>query len=77
MTEQLMLHVRGMTCGGCENRVEKVLARLDGVRSATADHRAGRVRLLVDPARTSVDELVEAITTAGYDVAPPSGEDPR
>ena len=77
MTEQLVLHVGGMTCGGCENRVEKVLGRLDGVRSATADHRAGRVRILVDPTRTSVGAVVEAITTAGYDVAPPTGEQDR
>ncbi len=77
MSEQLVLHVRGMTCGGCENRVEKVLGRLDGVRSATADHRAGHVRVLVDPARTPVDAVVEAITTAGYDVVPPAGEQDR
>ena len=77
MTEQLILHVRGMTCGGCERRVETVLGRLDGVRSATADHRAGQVRMLVDSAQTPVSALVEAITTAGYDVAPPTGEDDR
>lgn len=77
MTEQLVLHVEGMTCGGCENRVEIVLGRLDGVRSATADHRAGQVRVLVDPARTPVSALVEAIATAGYDVAPTTGEDDR
>ena len=77
MTEQLVLNVEGMTCGGCESRVENVLGRLDGVRSATADHRAGRVRILVDPARTPVAAVVEAITTAGYDVAPPTGDEHR
>lgn len=77
MNEQLVLHVGGMTCGGCENRVEKVLGRLDGVRSATADHRAGHVRVLVDPARTPVDAVVEAIRTAGYDVAASTAEEDR
>lgn len=77
MTEQLVLHVGGMTCGGCENRVEKVLGRLDGVRSATADHRLGQVRVLVDPARTPVDAVVEAIRTAGYDVAASTAEEDR
>ncbi|MBW3607756.1 MAG: heavy-metal-associated domain-containing protein [Actinobacteria bacterium] len=66
-----------MTCGGCERRVEKVLGRLDGVRSATADHGAGQVRIVVDPARTSVGAVVDAITTAGYDVALPTGEEDR
>ena len=77
MTEQLVVQVGGMTCGGCEHRIEKVLGRLDGVRSATADHRAGQVRILVDPDRTPVDTVVEAIRTAGYHVAASTGEEDR
>ncbi|MBW3651218.1 MAG: cation transporter [Actinobacteria bacterium] len=70
MTEELVLEVGGMTCTGCEARVGKVLDRLDGVRSATADHQAGKVRVLFDPAQTSAGSIGEAITGAGYEVAP-------
>ncbi len=70
MTEELVLQVGGMTCTGCEARVGKVLGRLDGVRSATADHQAGQVRVLFDPARASAETIGDAITGAGYEVAP-------
>jgi hypothetical protein len=40
MIEQLLLQVGGMTCTGCERRVQKVLGRLDGVRRGTADRGA-------------------------------------
>ena len=70
MTEELVLKVGGMTCTGCEARVGKVLDRLDGVRSAIADHQAGEVRVLFDPAQNSVESIGDAITGAGYEVAP-------
>lgn len=70
MTEELVLQVGGMTCTGCEARVGKVLRRLDGVRSATADHQAGQVRVLFDPARAFAETIGDAITGAGFEVAP-------
>ncbi|MBW3579760.1 MAG: cation transporter [Actinobacteria bacterium] len=70
MTEQLVLQVGGMTCTGCEARVGKVLGRLDGVRSATADHQAGEVRVLFDSAQTSAQCIGTAITRAGYQIVP-------
>ena len=68
MTEQLVLQVGGMTCTGCEARVGKVLARLDGVRASTADHTAGEVRVLFDPEQTSPTAIGAAIAGAGYEV---------
>lgn len=70
MTEQLVLQVGGMTCTGCEARLGKVLGRLDGVRSAKADHQAGEVRVLFDPAQTSAQCIGDAITRAGYQIVP-------
>ncbi len=68
MAEQLLLQVGGMTCTGCESRVQKVLGRLDGVRSTTADHRAGEVRVLFDPEQTSPEAIGDAVTAAGYEI---------
>lgn len=68
MNEQLVLRVGGMTCTGCEVRVGKVLGRLDGVRSATADHQSGEVRVLFDPAQTSAKSIGAAIAGAGYEI---------
>lgn len=68
MTEQLLLHVGGMTCTGCEARVSTVLGRLDGVRQASADHQTGEVRVLLDPDRTSAASIGDVITGAGYEI---------
>ncbi|MGC0421066.1 heavy metal translocating P-type ATPase [Embleya sp. AB8] len=56
--------VSGMTCGACVNRVEKRLARLDGV-TATVNLATGRARV-VHPASVAVLDLLAAVTEAGY-----------
>lgn len=68
MTNQLVLEVDGMTCTGCESRIEKVLGRLDGVRTTSADHAAGEVRVLFDPDQTSPEAIAAAISDAGFEV---------
>lgn len=67
--EQLELTVSGMTCTGCEQRIAKALARLEGVMRSTANHQTGRVRVVFDAARTSERAVRSAIEQAGYEVA--------
>lgn len=57
-----------MTCTGCENRLQTVLGRTEGVVRADADHRTGRVRVRLRPGRGSIDEVKERIRAAGYEV---------
>jgi Cu+-exporting ATPase len=66
--EQLELHVTGMTCTACEQRVRRALAQVEGIVRSAADHRAARVRVVFDPARTSVDAVQSRIEQAGYEV---------
>ncbi len=68
MIEQLVLQVGGMSCTGCESRIEKVLGRVDGVRSADADHRSGEVRVLFDPEQGSAQNIGAVISKAGYEI---------
>ena len=68
--EQVDLDVSGMSCGACELRIEKALTRIDGVVQSAADHRAARVRVMFDPARTSESAVRSSIERAGYSVAP-------
>lgn len=63
------LTVKGMTCGGCEQRVAQVLTQLEGVRSAKADRAAERVVVEHDPARADEQALRARIAEAGYEVA--------
>ena len=69
MTEHLTLTVTGMTCGGCENAVKRVLSMVEGVSNVTASHDANRVTLDIDPARVTRDAIKGAIERAGYRVA--------
>ncbi|MFE2851211.1 heavy metal translocating P-type ATPase [Streptomyces lavendulae] len=58
------LTVGGMTCAACVSRVEKRLARIEGV-SATVNLATGRARVLHPPGVTAAD-LVAAVERAGY-----------
>ncbi|WP_420896986.1 heavy metal translocating P-type ATPase [Kitasatospora aureofaciens] len=58
------LAVGGMTCAACVGRVEKRLARIDGV-TAGVNLATGRARVL-HPAGVTVEELVAAVERAGY-----------
>lgn len=68
VTEHLMLSVDGMTCGGCENAVKRVLGLVPGVANVTASHRDKRVTLDYDPALADRAALAQAIEKAGYQV---------
>lgn len=66
--EQLTLKVTGMTCGGCENAVKRVVSTLDGVSHVTASHRENRVTVAFDALKTDRARIARAIETAGYQV---------
>jgi copper chaperone CopZ len=66
--QQLELRVTGMSCSACGGRIEKALARVVGVLRSAADHQAGNVRVVFDPARTSEAAIRSCIEQAGYRV---------
>lgn len=64
------LKVEGMACGACENRVQRVARKVDGVSEAAASHEHSTVRITYDPARTSPAAIAKAISTqAGFATA--------
>ena len=69
MTE-LSLPVLGMTCASCVSRIERFLARADGVADAVVNLATERATVRFDPARIGRQGIVAAIEAAGYDVAP-------
>ncbi|MFI8489209.1 heavy metal translocating P-type ATPase [Streptomyces rubrogriseus] len=67
--------VGGMTCAACVRRVEKKLAKLDGV-TATVNLATGLARVS-HPADVAPGDLVTAVEQAGYQAAlpvPPEGD---
>ena len=62
------IHVTGMTCGGCENAVKRVVGKLPGVASVDASHSAERVTVDFDEAQVDLDAIKAKISTLGYQV---------
>ncbi|MEW2164909.1 heavy metal translocating P-type ATPase [Streptomyces sp. NPDC007084] len=69
------LTVGGMTCAACVRRVEKKLAKLDGV-TATVNLATGLARVS-HPADVAPHDLVTAVEQAGYQAALPTPPTPR
>jgi len=67
---ELSLPVVGMTCASCVTRIERFLARADGVADAAVNLATERATVHFDPARIDRREIVAAIEAAGYEVAP-------
>ncbi|HWK80345.1 MAG TPA: heavy metal translocating P-type ATPase, partial [Thermomicrobiales bacterium] len=63
---QVSFPVDGMTCAACVRRVEKALAKVDGVQEATVNLATERAAVTVDPALVSADSLRAAVEAAGY-----------
>ena len=62
------LPVEGMTCTGCETRIEGALLALPGVVKARAQVKLGSVEITYDPAQASVKAFEKAIEAQGYNV---------
>lgn len=60
------LRVIGMTCGHCQAKVEKALKGVTGVYSAIIDLPDGEAEVDFDDDSVTTDQLVAAITRAGY-----------
>ncbi len=68
MTESISLTVTGMKCGGCEANVTNKLKEIDGVLSVNASSKNKEVDVEFDAEKTSLDEITDAITDAGFTV---------
>lgn len=61
------LRVEGMACGACENRVQRVAVKVDGVSEAAANHTHSAARITYDPAKTNPVAIAKAISEqAGF-----------
>jgi P-type Cu+ transporter len=70
-TETIQLPVLGMTCASCQHHVETALGAAAGVESARVDLMGNRASVVFDPGRTTPENLIEVIRSAGYDAVLP------
>jgi Cu+-exporting ATPase len=64
------LAISGMTCASCAVRVEKRLNKLEGV-AATVNFASEQATVSFDPGLVSLDDLVGAVASIGYEAALP------
>ena len=62
------LPVAGMECAACAVRIEKKLAKLDGVQEANVNYATGEASVRYDPATTDVKKLAGTVERTGYAV---------
>ncbi len=64
--QTLTLAISGMSCGHCVKAVEKALAGVEGVTANAVA--VGSATVSLDPARTTQQQVTDAIEDAGYRV---------
>lgn len=65
---RLSLTVTGMSCTGCDQRIDTALRRLEGVGRVEADHRTGTVVVDFDPDAVDEATITARLANAGYDL---------
>ena len=65
-TEEVVLNVKGMTCGGCESRVKSALIGCAGVKDAQVSHKDGKAVVEVEKGKANKEKLIEAVEKVGF-----------
>jgi len=60
------IQLRGMSCASCAARIEKALASLPGVNSASVNFATERATVEYNPAETGLAEIKRAVAQLGY-----------
>jgi copper chaperone len=61
------LSISGMSCGHCVARVTKALGALEGLEVENVH--IGAADLRFDPARRSIDDIIDALRDVGYEAS--------
>lgn len=67
--KQVVLPITGMTCANCVATVERNLKKVDGVQEAIVNLSSERATVELDPQLAGLDDLINRVRKAGYDVA--------
>jgi len=66
MSNSVRLSIEGMSCASCVGRVDKALNGLDGVEDASVNLASDSAEIKYSD-KVSVDDLIKAVKSAGYD----------
>ncbi len=63
-----VLHIAGMTCTGCESRIENTLKKVEGIEAAKAIFSSSNVYITYNPEEASLKEIINRIEGLNYKV---------
>lgn len=64
--KEITMPIQGMSCAACASRVEKVVARLEGVSSASVNFASEKLITKYNPEEVRISQIKQAIEKAGY-----------
>lgn len=67
--KKIEIRISGMSCTGCENRVENVLKNVENVESVNANYNTGIVEIGTNNIKNlDIDVIKETLEDLGYDI---------
>lgn len=75
MAEQINLSITGMHCASCASIIQRKLKKTPGVEESNVNYGAAKARVLFDPAKATVDDVIKAVQSAGYGASVASAAD--
>ncbi|OEF97516.1 heavy metal translocating P-type ATPase [Desulfuribacillus alkaliarsenatis] len=67
---KVILSIEGMSCAACVNRIEKRLAKIDGVHEGNVNLSNHKAMVVFDEQKTSLSEITAAIERLGFKAYP-------
>ena len=66
---KIEIRISGMSCTGCENRVENILKTIKNVESVNANYNTGIVEIETNNIKDlDIDVIKETLEDLGYDI---------
>lgn len=65
--KEIIINVEGMSCNGCENRIQNAVKTIEGVENVIANHTNGTVTVTLNK-EVDVDVIKEKIEDIGFEV---------
>ena len=66
---KIEIRISGMSCTGCENRVENILKNIENVESVNANYNTGIVEIETNNIKDlDIDMIKETLEDLGYDI---------
>ncbi|NOY57851.1 MAG: mercuric transport protein MerTP [Calditrichaeota bacterium] len=66
--QQVDLKIKGMTCTGCETKINQAVSKVSGVIKVKSNYKTGEAVVQFDKSKASVAEIVNAVNSSGYEV---------